>query len=278
MFAAHERKEIETCSEPILRLPTALRQKKKYPFHDKIDLNIDPVVQSIFADTFQMITKMISTQHEPTLKSMPEERLEEKEYSLDVLECNDNVSGGHDEDEEEKEILIPKKDEKLEQSTLLPADDQESQAITVLPLTESEVRAEMENSMRAAAAPAPLTPDDTFGDQLVSSIIRQFETIHFRSPSVNEIAVILSMSIAKLKAQRHRKSSQCVLSTSAKQPVKQPLSKSQKFLATSAAKGKVVDVISDARDVVLEYLGQKAAHNQDEQTLCNTILSNFSLD
>eukprot|EP00483_Globobulimina_turgida_P010093 UN10112 len=150
-------------------------KKRKYPFYEKIDLEIDLVVQSIFSETVDIVSKLLN---QPKQKP--------SSNKIETIEIDD-IKIEEIDDYDEKQIMVEVKETK---------ETEEIEEIETLPLTQIEIRNERRKYMKLLETKDKLSP---YEEKLIDIICKEFELIYFRSPSLKEISLILSKSMQKIE-------------------------------------------------------------------------------
>eukprot|EP01084_Bolivina_argentea_P002815 5222_1 len=261
----YEQKEMEDEEQSLLprKRFQYCHQKNKYPFHQYIDLEIDPAIKSVFADTFRIITKVLN-ENKP-----PQNHAIDAEYEAhdDVEQKYDHVMIHPKVKPQPPNTILSKSTPTYKYDTISDEEKEvEAEPIHVIfPLTESEIRKEMAKTMNPSPAKLEL---NAYEDRLIDAICDEFERINARPPSLKEIALVLFKSTQKMKKNSPHKESAIQARIKA-----QKVSVNQNDLAESA-----IETLESAETVVLDYLKnvcRKKKSYRNRKKLCNLLLSRF---
>mmetsp|Transcript_12279 Transcript_12279/g.10911 ORF Transcript_12279/g.10911 Transcript_12279/m.10911 type:complete len:275 (-) Transcript_12279:89-913(-) len=253
-YAVDDKKEAEEYIESsIFRNSNYyIKKKRKYPFYQHIDKAIDPELKAIFAETYDYISHFVAT--------------EDKNIDQTINKLQDDESQTHTHihplvDDEEKDIILD--DKQLTKQLGDEVNDTNDTFPSIMPLTEAQIRKELNFSSNVANVSKSTLNE--YQEKVIETITKEFEKINFRSPSQQEISIILTKSINKVQTrinpQRPRR-----------------LTKNQQLLALNASKGSPTDVLFNSRKVVLDYLvhnlrnKENKISNEDNQDFLHNVL------
>ena len=245
--------EVENIDLSIKTINSKLFEKKrKYPFHEKVDINaVDGSIKCLFAETYDIITDILSKIESGKLDELSEDNEDVKvshQVTDDPLIESDHID--YDDDDDKDDDDDNDDDEKIDvylEPPTEPKDGKEKydddndeikeEIVEIMPfpfpLTEAEIRKEMEfESKIEKSANSEL---NEYQEKLIEIIINEFESIYFRSPSSKEVSIILSKSIEKMKKCEKNRTDKLSKISILKS---RNLTKNQQLLASNASKVK----------------------------------------